>query len=283
MNGSVSRTAAALSSGSIDINERDHEGWTPLMEAAHKGFPCVTKMLLDAGADADVAGDAGTALHVSLGGKHLGETAHLLVDAGANLEAISPSGMRPIHSAVERGLAGTTRVLIDAGADVNAETKKGKETPLLIAAAMGYVELVRMLLRAKADPLLPDCEENLGPLTRAYLQEVNNMVRHPSSVNLPLEGAAIAGHAKVVCELLQQVGIEGCGEKTGGLGALGAAAMEGHLEVMATLTAAGVVDTGGYSLGQSRRECKSGVRSVPVAAARGQNRRRESGVRQQHL
>lgn len=248
--GSVPRTKAALSSGSIDINAAGRRGWTPLMCAAQMGSSSVTRILLGAGANVDILGDDGSALHVSLGGPHLGVTTHLLVDAGANVEAISPRGMRPIHLAVEREMAGATKVLIDAGADVNAETKKERATPLLIAACMGYVELVQMLLRAKANPLLPNFRENVEAntltLVRRSSDPDDHMVRPPNTTGfgIPLDKAAQEGYTGVVCELLEQVGIEGCGGETGGLNALKAAAMGGHLEPMTILAAAGVVDTG---------------------------------------
>lgn len=43
---------------------------------------------------------------------------------------------------------------------------------------------------------------------------------------------------------MQPRGIEGCGGASGGVDALNPAAQDQHLEVMATLTNAGVVDTG---------------------------------------
>lgn len=243
---------AALSSRSIDINDVDLKGWTPLMIAAYSGSWIVTKMLLDAGANVAIVGNNGSALHVSLGGKHLGLTTHLLVDAGANLEEMSPRGLRPIHLAVEREMVAATKVLIDAGADVDAETKKERATPLLIAACMGYVEMVRMLLEAKASPLLPNLRENVEAfgetliMVRASSDPRDHRVRPPNTTGLgiPLDRAATAGHASVVLELIQRVGIEGCGGDTGGLNALGEAALGGHLELMAIFAAAGVVDTG---------------------------------------
>lgn len=48
----------------------------------------------------------------------------------------------------------------------------------------------------------------------------------------------------MVRELIQQVGIEGCGGGSGGVIALVVATAEGHVDVMSILVDAGVVDTG---------------------------------------
>lgn len=61
----------------------------------------------------------------------------------------------------------------------------------------------------------------------------------------PLVVAAGCGHVEVVREFIRQVGIEGCGGKQGGsLDALCFASDKQQLDTMATLTDAGVVDTG---------------------------------------
>lgn len=61
---------------------------------------------------------------------------------------------------------------------------------------------------------------------------------------VPLEAAAQHGHAAVVVELIQQLGIKGCGGASGGVEALGQAAQNDRVDVLAILTEAGVVDTG---------------------------------------
>lgn len=42
----------------LDINEKDPEGWTPLMNAAYHPFPSVLTKLLEAGADTEIANPA---------------------------------------------------------------------------------------------------------------------------------------------------------------------------------------------------------------------------------
>lgn len=83
------------------------------------------------------------------------------------------------------------RVLIEAGANVNGR-EAGGEYRLFSAAGRGHVGALRELLRAKADPLL-------------------SVPNSDGEEYLPLGIAAYGGHLEVVREVLQQVGIDGCG------------------------------------------------------------------------
>lgn len=83
-----------------------------------------------------------------------------------------------------------------------------------------------MLLHAKANPLLI---------------ATNNKTARPS---VRLDISAHNGHLEVVCKLIRQLEIEGCGGASGGVDALDMAARRQHVDIMAVLTDAGVVDTG---------------------------------------
>lgn len=82
----------------------------------------------------------------------------------------------------------------------------------------------------------PSCEAN--PL----LASTGNPQRKRGGI--PLEAAAGFGHLGVVCELIQQLGIEGCGGASGGVDALHRASLYQRVDVMTVLMDAGVVDTG---------------------------------------
>lgn len=64
--GSVERTLALLSSGSINIDEGNPGGWTPLMYATDKGCLRVIRILLDNGAKINLVADGG--VHALSGG-----------------------------------------------------------------------------------------------------------------------------------------------------------------------------------------------------------------------
>lgn len=159
-----------------------------------------------------------------LGVGHDPTASKILIEAGADLEAVSLQALTPLHVAAEFGHSEMIRALIEAGSNVNCYTPSGM-TPLIMAAYGGHEDAIRQLLRAKANPCLagrtPDNAENVS-----------------------LDVAAVLGHSGVVQELINQVGIEGCGGARGIARALSIAAREQNMDIMRTLTNAGFVDTG---------------------------------------
>ena len=119
----------------------------------------------------------------------------------------------------------------------------GGSTPLRLAASLGNVAAVKELLRAKANPLL-----------------FMTLTRPSGETSLPLDTAAAGGHSKVVRALVQEVGIEGCGGESGGVVALVAAAEEGHIDILAMLTGAGVIDTGKAVAAAAGCSCEASVK-----------------------
>ncbi len=222
--GSTERTVALLSARTIDIDQANEEGQTPLMLASLFGRSSVARVLLDHGANVSAVSDGGfTALHDSATrGDHA--ISKMLVKAGADLEAVAAAGgYTPLQVAATRGHAEVMSVLIEAGANLNNRGLHGW-TPLCSAANKGHRGAIKMLLQAKADPLLGATEAG--------------------QVLLPLDIAARNGHSEVARELVQHVGVEGCGGASGGVIALASAAANQHVDIMTMLTNAGVVDTG---------------------------------------
>lgn len=155
---------------------------TPLQIAAERNHAAIVSALLAAGARPDVADGRGSRpLHLAAGAGAL-ETVRVLAAAKDEVNALSRDGSTALMLAVSRNdermvelLLGVgadpkvktrssgwtalhgasshpaiTRRLIAAGADVNA-LQDGR-TPLTYAARAGALEVVRILLDAKADP-----------------------------------------------------------------------------------------------------------------------------------
>lgn len=118
--GDMAAVKTALGRGA-DVNARSEEGDTPLMYAAVYATSSCMKLLLDAGADPNARDRRdGTALMRSV----------------KDLEKV--------------------RLLLARGADVDARSKRGV-TALMIAANLnGASDVVKLLLRHKADPRTPD-------------------------------------------------------------------------------------------------------------------------------
>eukprot|EP00752_Nemacystus_decipiens_P007967 g7120.t1 len=222
--GSAMGTVALLSSGSIDIDQGDPKGFTPLMSAAFAGHSSVVRILLSRGANVFLQEDQGaTALFCAVQQGHLDAT-KLLVKAGSDLNARNNVDQTPLFKAAVKGYTEVSRVLIEAGASINNRGPYGV-TPLWAAAHGGHKDVVAMLLHAKADPLLAaDENEKIVPL--------------------PLDAAAQHGHVATVLELIQHVGIEGCRGNNIVTNALCLAAESGHVDVMAALMDAGMADSG---------------------------------------
>ena len=131
-------------------------------------------------------------------------------------------------------------MLIEAGANPNSGTSDGM-TPLFCAALHGHLAAIRVLLRAKADPLLT--------LSAATGDEL-----------VPLDTAAEGGHSEIVAELIQEYGSKGCGGASGGVHALRSAASIQRVDIMGMLTSAGVVDTGKALIAAVARARESSVK-----------------------
>lgn len=221
--GCVKHTVALLSGGSIDINQGSPRGWTALMYAALAGQSHIVRVLLNKGAESSIVNDDGvTALLISA---HRGDvvTVKMLLKSGADIAVTDPRGSGVLHLAAGNGHWEVMRVLIEAGANIDSRKSDG-ETPLYLAAKRGYVGVITGLLGFKADPLLTTASEGADFIA--------------------VEVAAAAGHTGVVQELVRKLGIGGCGGKSRGEYALRCAVAEHHLDIMAILLNAGVVDTG---------------------------------------
>ncbi len=230
LEGSTERLVALLSDGSIDVDQRDRTtGYTPLMIASFNDCTRAARILLNKGANLSKVADGSfsfTALHCSAAHGRLA-VSKMLVEAGADLEAVTTgSGFTPLHIAAGFGHSEVMKMLIEAGANPNHSYGTKGSTPLYLAATEGQVDAVKVLLRAKADPLL------------------TTTVGEEGITSTPLDVAAQNGHFEVVRELVQQVGIEGCGGASEGVDALEQAARKQHLDIMAMLANVGVVDTG---------------------------------------
>jgi len=140
---------AALIAAGVDPDAPDGR---PLAAAAAAGQTETLQLLLDAGAQPDLAGvDRQTPLVAAVMHRQT-ETVKLLLAAGADPSAGEQYDTAPILFATDVEIA---RLLLDAGADVDARDG-GRATALIGAATIGDVALVDVLLQHGADPRATD-------------------------------------------------------------------------------------------------------------------------------
>lgn len=224
--GSFQRVFSVVSTRSIEINQGSPKGYTPLMLASDRGHGVIVRYLLESGAIATAIGDNGaTALHVAAKHDHV-DVAIMLLAAGADVGVSSEcsGGFTPLHLAAQCGRWRVMQVLIRADADVDARLTDGA-TAMYLAAEAGKLEAVKVLL--------------------LYEARVSLTTERGAT---PLDMAVQKCHMDIVRELIERVGMEGCGGFERGVLALRLAAQTGQTGIMTILYAAGSRDKEGVVL-----------------------------------
>lgn len=140
-----------LLAAKADINCRSKIGETPLYASIHYGKPDITKYLLSAKANPNLSRVAGwTPLFASVfsGFEKITQS---LISAKANVNQTYRS-FSPLYFAAQNGYLNIVKMLVKAGAKVSllAQSDKGF-TPLIVAAETGKLDVVEYLLEENAD------------------------------------------------------------------------------------------------------------------------------------
>lgn len=182
--------------------------------AAERSRPEIVRLLLDRGAEVDLATNTAsqdTPLSIAAEMNHL-EVLRELLKRGANANASNSENSTPLYYAAHRGHVEVVRELLKHGADANG-SKKAKYTPLHAAARLGHTEIVRELLHHNATvdssdryggntPLLEASRKGHLEIVRELLKKGANPIFENRRRETPLSVATQGGHTEVV-ELLK--------------------------------------------------------------------------------
>ena len=161
VHGSI-ETAKALLRARASLNYRNVRQSTAVAKAAQAGHVAMVQLLLLASADVEVSHD-GIHTPLSTAVQH-GQVAVLQVLLAAKVSANlrTPHGQPPLWWSAYGNCSASTQLLLDAKADINGA---GRGSPVGVAAARNHVNVVRMLLSAKADV---DATDPVGCTPIAY-------------------------------------------------------------------------------------------------------------------
>ena len=150
-------TVNVLLQAGADPNIADTEGFTSIQIATLGGCNKETlQAVIDYGADVNAANkNSITALMMACGRGNV-EAINALLNAGADSNITNTKGLTCIHYAVVGGCSKQTlQAIVDHGADINA-TNEDNLTALMGACQKGNVEAINVLLNAGADSNITD-------------------------------------------------------------------------------------------------------------------------------
>ena len=169
------------------VNELLEDGSTQLMDAIADDDGALVELLLNDGADPNLANESGmTPIFLAAKGNQCLDV-RALVQAKADPHArIDAMGATPLYIACHHGHADCVEEMCFGGAQVDLRMRDGS-TALHVGAKGMHAEVVRVLLEAKASP---DAQSNKGftPLHSACGRACNN----------PKDSAAVAQIARLL-------------------------------------------------------------------------------------
>jgi uncharacterized protein len=167
--GDAAAVRATLAGGAA-IEARDGRGRTALLAATHENQVETARVLIAAGADVNARDAIHDSPYLYAGARGHLEILKLTLANGADLRSTNRFGGTALIPACERGHVETVKTLIEAGVNVDHVNRLGwtglLEAIILSDGGPRHVEIVRLLIAAKADVNLPD-KDGISPLRHA--------------------------------------------------------------------------------------------------------------------
>ena len=207
--------ARALVEAGAKVNAQNSTGLTPLHNAALFASPETVEYLLQQGAEPEgrsiLIGVPPLLMAVTRG--HARVVSKLL-DFKADVNALGPDGGTALARASVLGATEVAQVLLDRGARVKVRFARVNHTPLHVAAARGFLPLVKLLLDAGAEPdardsngftpLLDAAEQGRTLVVRALLLAGAKVNNTNTTGRTALWLAASRGHEETVTYLIKR-------------------------------------------------------------------------------
>lgn len=174
--GNAQAVESLLASGA-DPNRPDTHGNPPLVQAAWNGNPAVIGLLLDHGANVNGrnAETGSTALlYAVLSGRET--TVRLLLNRGAHVDFRYRDDQTVVHIAAAKGNTPVLATLISARPEINAVDQRDR-TPLDEAILHNQLSSVLLLLRSGANVHRVHSLDGRGPLHEACIKGYPNLIR----------------------------------------------------------------------------------------------------------
>lgn len=175
---------------------------TPLHYAALAGSPDCINLLIRNGAQANAGIEKRSALHYAVQ-KNAIRCVHLLLNYGSNPNPPQIYVETPLHIAAEMGFFDCLKALLDAGADVSSQMGTKRNTALHLAAEDDFSDCVKILLEAGANANARNLDDQT-PLHVACLSQsietVELLIKHGADVNATYRDGRTALHASIVKE-----------------------------------------------------------------------------------
>ncbi|KAM6906731.1 ankyrin repeat and SOCS box protein 2-like [Lycodopsis pacificus] len=173
-----------------DLNGQAADGATALYEAAKNGHEEIVELLLSQNANANIPGKTGLLpLHVAA--QRGSDIIVSMLISATSKTRVRRTGISPLHLAAERNRDDVLEVLIKAGFDVNAQLSEERSrlyqdrrsTALYFSVINNNIDAVHMLLEAGADPNLDVFTPLLVAARLGCIQTVTMLVEHGADIN----------------------------------------------------------------------------------------------------
>ncbi|CAM9381361.1 unnamed protein product [Ectocarpus sp. 13 AM-2016] len=126
--GMVKRTSTLLSRPLANVDQRDNDGFTPLIVAAQEGHHNVVRVLLEHGAQISMASYAGCTALIMTAIHGQPAVATALLDAGADVNTSDINGCTALYCAANHGHLSVAKILLENGAQPSLGTSTSSKS-----------------------------------------------------------------------------------------------------------------------------------------------------------